>query len=132
MIALGRRLPAYITQKRDGSIREERIPVMAEVAMFCRERLAVCHHVGRFRRCGAVLDRGPLSQEQRALSRDLARINGVCRPWWRVNSRSRSWANIISPVRWLSTADRGAEWEFLEPAFKAEMLAYVEAGGNCF
>jgi hypothetical protein len=44
VLALGGGFQAYFQQKRDGSIYDERMPVMAEAARFCRARQAVCHH----------------------------------------------------------------------------------------
>ena len=44
VLALGGGFQAYFTQNRDGSVRLEEMPVMAEVAKFCRERQATCHH----------------------------------------------------------------------------------------
>ncbi len=44
VLALGGGFQAYFKQKRDGSIYDEQMPVMAEVAKFCRARQAVCHH----------------------------------------------------------------------------------------
>ncbi len=72
VLALGGGFQAYFTQKRDGSIREERVPVMAEVAKFCRERQAILPS----RDAGAagggpVLHRRPLPQEQRPVRAGL-------------------------------------------------------------
>ena len=44
VLALGGGFQAYFRQKRDGSVFDERVPVMAEVAKFCRARQAFCHH----------------------------------------------------------------------------------------
>ncbi|MCX8109597.1 MAG: hypothetical protein N3G20_12430, partial [Verrucomicrobiae bacterium] len=44
VLSLGGGFQAYFKQKRDGSVYEEEIPLMAELAAFCRERQKVCHH----------------------------------------------------------------------------------------
>src|SRR5690349_1796418 len=44
VLAMGGGFQAYHKQKRDGSIHAEQMPVMAEVAKFCRARQAFCHH----------------------------------------------------------------------------------------
>ena len=44
VLALGGGFQAYYKQKRDGSIYDEQMPVMAEVAKFCRARQEICHH----------------------------------------------------------------------------------------
>lgn len=132
VIALGGGFQAYITQKRDGSIREERIPVMAEVAKFCRERQAVCHHVEQVPQVAVLFSTAAHYRRSNGLfSRDLARINGVLQALvesqqsvevlgeHHLVGRMAQYPLIVVP-----------EWEYLEPAFKAELLAYVEAGGN--
>jgi len=43
VVALGGGFQAYFTQRRDGSVRLEQMPAMAETAAFCRERQALCH-----------------------------------------------------------------------------------------
>ena len=50
VLAMGGGFQAYFKQKRDGSVFDERVPVMAEVAKFCRARQAVCRQ--RSRRAG--------------------------------------------------------------------------------
>ena len=45
MLALGGGYQAYFKQDRDGAVRDPaEMDVMAEVARFCRERQAFCHH----------------------------------------------------------------------------------------
>ncbi len=42
VLALGGGVQSYYNQRRDGSVPEEHVPVIAEVAKFCRARQAVC------------------------------------------------------------------------------------------
>lgn len=44
VLAQGGGFQAYFTQKRDGSIRDWQMKLMAETAKICRERQAICHH----------------------------------------------------------------------------------------
>ena len=61
VVALGGGFQAYFQQKRDGSIFSERMPVMAEVAKFCRARQALCHRSEAVAASGAAaIDRGAL------------------------------------------------------------------------
>jgi hypothetical protein len=76
VLALGGGFQAYFTQKRDGSIREERVPVMSEVAKFCRARQALCHHATRCPKWRSCSHGGPIARAT-ALRRDLARMNGT-------------------------------------------------------
>jgi hypothetical protein len=132
VIALGGGFQAYITQKRDGSIREERIPVMAEVAKFCRERQAICHHVEQVPQVAVLFSTAAHYRKSNGLfARDLARINGVLQALvesqqsvevlgeHHLTGRMAEYPLIVVP-----------EWEYLEPAFKEELVAYVKGGGN--
>jgi alpha-L-fucosidase len=132
VIALGGGFQAYITQKRDGSIREERVPVMAEVAKFCRARQAICHHMEQAPQVAVLFSTAAHYRRSNGLfSRDLARINGVLQALvesqqsveiqseHHLAGRMAQYPLIVVP-----------EWEYLEPAFETELLAYVEGGGN--
>lgn len=132
VIALGGGFQAYITQKRDGSIREERIPVMAETAKFCRARQAICHHVEQVPQVAVLFSTAAHYRRSNGLfSRDLARINGALEALvesqqavevlgeHHLTGRMAQYPLIVVP-----------EWEYLEPAFKTELLSYVHGGGK--
>lgn len=132
VIALGGGFQAYITQKRDGSIREERVPVMAEVAKFCRARQALCHHAMQVPQVAVLFSTAAHYRMVNGLfSRDLARINGVLQALL----ESQHSVEVLSEHH---LAGRMAEyplivvpeWEYLEPNFKADLVAYVRGGGN--
>ncbi|MBM3892685.1 MAG: hypothetical protein FJ388_26500, partial [Verrucomicrobia bacterium] len=55
VLAMGGGFQAYFKQKRDGSIYDEQMPVMAEVAKFCRARQAICHHAQAVPQVGLLL-----------------------------------------------------------------------------
>ncbi|MBI5388701.1 MAG: hypothetical protein HZA90_28905 [Verrucomicrobia bacterium] len=132
VVALGGGFQAYITQKRDGSIREERIPVMAEVAKFCRARQAICHHAEPVPQVALLLSTaGHYRRINGLFNRDLSRVSGALQ----VLLESQHSVEVVGEHQ---LAGRLAEyplivvpeWEYLEPKFRDDLAAYVKGGGN--
>jgi hypothetical protein len=132
VLALGGGFQAYFTQKRDGSVREERMPVMAEVAKFCRARQAICHRATQVPQVAVLFSTAAHYRKSNGLfARDLTRINGALQALLEgqqsveilgehhLTGRMAEYPLIVVP-----------EWEYLEPKFKDELLAYVKGGGN--
>ncbi len=132
VLALGGGFQAYITQKRDGSIREERIPVMAEVAKFCRARQALCHGAEPAPQVGLLLSTaGHYRLINGLFNRDLSRVSGVLQALLesqhsvevvgehQVAGRLGEYPLIVVP-----------EWEYLEPEFRSDLMGYVRGGGH--
>lgn len=132
VLALGGGFQAYFTQKRDGSIREEQLPTMAEVAKFCRARQVVCHHAEPVPQVALLYSTAAHYREINGLfNRDLSRINGTLQALL----ASQQSVEVVSEHHLVG---RMAEYplmvvpecDYLEPAFKKELLAYVAGGGN--
>ncbi len=132
VLALGGGFQAYFTQKRDGSIREERVPVMAEVAKFCRARQTLCHHATQVPQVAILFSTAAHYRKSNGLfARDLARMSGTLQALLEsqqsvellgehhVTGRMAEYPLLVVP-----------EWEYLEPGFKDELVAYVKGGGN--
>jgi len=132
VVALGGGFQAYITQKRDGSIREERIPVMAEVAKFCRDRQAICHHAEPVPQIALLLSTaGHYRKINGLFNRDLGNVHGALQALLesqrsvevvgehQLAGRLREYPLIIVP-----------EWDYLEPGFREQLTTYVKAGGS--
>jgi len=132
VLALGGGFQAYFTQKRDGSIREERMPVMAEVAKFCRARQAICHRATQVPQVAILFSTAAHYRKSNGLfARDLARISGALQALLEgqqsveivgehhLTGHMADYPLIVVP-----------EWEYLEPKFKDELAAYVQGGGN--
>ena len=128
----GRRLPGVHKQKRDGSIYDEQMPVMAEVARFCRARQAFCHHAVQVPQVALLYSTAAHYRRVNGLfSRDLARINGILQALLEsqqsvevlgehhLAGRLQEYPLIVVP-----------EWEYLDESFKAELVGYVRKGGN--
>ncbi len=132
VLALGGGFQAYFKQKRDGSVYDERVPVMAEVAKFCRARQALCHHATQVPQVALLFSTAAHYRKSNGLfARDLARMNGALQALLEgqqsvellgehhLMGRMAEYPLIVLP-----------EWEYLEPGFRDELVAYVKGGGN--
>lgn len=132
VLALGGGFQAYFKQKRDGSIYDEQMPMMAEVAKFCRARQELCHHAEPVPQVALLLSTAAHYQEINDLfSRDNDRLSGVLNALLesqqsvevvgehQLTGRMSEYPLIVIP-----------EWNYLEPQFKQELVGYVKAGGN--
>jgi hypothetical protein len=132
VLALGGGFQAYITQKRDGSIRSERMPVMGEVAKFCRARQVFCHHAAQVPQIALLYstaahyrginglfarDPTPFAGTLQALleSQQSVELLGE----HHLAGRMSEYPLIIVP-----------EWDYLDADFKGELVRYVKKGGN--
>ena len=135
VLALGGGFQAYFQQKRDGSVFDERMPVMADVARFCRARQAVCHHAKQvpqvallystaayYRHSKALFS--PSSGEQNALKGVLQALletqNSVeILSEHHLTGHMKDYPLIVVP-----------ECDYLYPKFKSELVDYVKRGGD--
>ena len=132
VVAMGGGFQAYFTQKRDGSVREEELPVMAEVARFCRARQTFCHRALPVPQVALLYSTAAHYREINGLfNRDLSRIRGTLQALLEaqqsvevlsehnLTGRMAEYPLIVVP-----------EVRHLEPEFKKELVAYVQGGGN--
>ena len=132
VLALGGGFQAYFTQRRDGSIKLDQMPVMAEVAKFCRARQAICHHAVPVPQVALVYSTAAHYREINGLfSRDLSKLNGTLQALLE-NQQS------VEVVGEHHLAGRLADYplivipecEYLDPEFKQALVGYVQGGGN--
>jgi hypothetical protein len=132
VLALGGGFQAYFTQRRDGSVREERMPVMAEVAKFCRARQTLCHREEIVPQVALLYSTAAHYRRINGLfSRDSASFGGVLQSLLEsqqcvellgehhLSGRMAAYPLIIVP-----------ECDYLDAAFRTELLGYVRRGGN--
>lgn len=132
VLALGGGFQAYFKQKRDGSIFPEQMPVMAEVARFCRARQEICHHAEAVPQVALLYSTANHYRRVNGLfSRDPSRFAGTLEALLEsqhsvellsehnLTGRMREYPLIVVP-----------ECEYLEPAFRGELADYARAGGN--
>jgi hypothetical protein len=132
VVALGGGFQAYFKQKRDGSIFDEQMPVMGEVAKFCRARQTLCHRAEAVPQVALLYSTAAHYRKINGLfSRDLARLSGALQALLEsqqsvevlgehhLAGRMTEYPLIVVP-----------EWEYLDATFKADLIAYVKEGGN--
>ncbi len=132
VLALGGGFQAYFKQKRDGSIYDEEMPVMAEVAKFCRARQHLSHHGQTVPQIAVVFSQEDQYRRANGLfSRNLARVRGVLQALL----ESQYSVDVVGEHQ---LAGHFAEYplivipecDFLAPSFCQELTAYVKKGGS--
>jgi len=135
VLAQGGGFQAYFTQKRDGSIRDWTMKLMAGVAKFCRERQALCHHSESVPQIAVLYSAAGHYRQNSTLfganSSGVHSLRGVLNNLLdaqysvdvvgehHLQGRLKDYPLIVVP-----------QWSYLEPAFREELLGYVKAGGQ--
>lgn len=136
VLAQGGGYQAYFQQKRDGSIHDWQMQVMAEVARFCRARQAFCHRAAAVPQVALLYSRAAHYRSASALfgpwgTHGIQALKGVLQclldsqnsvqilSEHHLSGHMSQWPLIVVP-----------EWDYLEPAFREELAAYVRGGGN--
>jgi alpha-L-fucosidase len=132
VLAMGGGFQAYFNQRRDGSVRDEHVAIMAEVAKFCRERQAFCHTATPVPQVALLYSTAAHYREINGLfDRDLTSLNGPLQAMLEgqqsvevlsehhLKGMMSDFPLIVVP-----------ELSYLEPEFKSALIAYAEAGGN--
>ena len=132
VVALGGGFQAYFTQNRDGSVRLNEMPVMAEVAKFCRARQALCHRAeavpqvallysteAHYRKVNGLFPRnyGQLTTALVALLKKQYSVEVLGEH--HLAKRMSQYPLIVVP-----------EWDYLDPKVINELTDYVKSGGN--
>ena len=135
VIALGGGFQLYFIQRRDGSFRPQDTGLIAEVAAFCREREEICHQAQSVPQVAVLYSSAAAYRSMRRLfsmwDQELVPMQGVLNALLNnqystdllcehhLRGRMKDFGLIVIP-----------EWDFLEEAFRQELLAYVRAGGK--
>jgi len=136
VLALGGGFQAYFPQKRDGSIRKWQMGLMAETATFCRARQELCHKAEPVPQIGLVYagkayfrssnklfggwDNPPLLGLKGTLQALLDAQNVVeIVMEHHLECRMDEYPLLVYP-----------EWDYIDPAFRNDLLRYVRNGGN--
>lgn len=132
VLALGGGFQAYFKQKRDGSVFDERVPVMAEVAKFCRERQDICHRATQVPQVAVLFSTPAHYRSVNGLfNRDPGRFSGTLEALvesqysvelvgeHHLEGRLNDYPLLVVP-----------EWEYLDAEFQKELVRYVDRGGN--
>ncbi len=138
VLSLGGGFQVYFRQKRDGSIREWQMELMAEVAEFCRDRQKFCHKATPVSQV-AVLHSGKAfyRKSPRLFSPGDEKQNPLD-PMKGILQNLLDSQNVVDIVMEHHIAGRMGdyplivlpEWDYLDKQFRKELLEYVESGGN--
>ncbi len=135
VLSLGGGFQAYFQQRRDGSVREEQMPVMAAVAQFCRARQAFCHHATQVPQVAVLYSTASHYRTSHALFRpggsDIEALKGVMQALLETQNSvevlsEHHLAGHMSDYPLIVVP----ECEYLDPPFKDELVAYTKDGGN--
>ena len=135
VLSQGGGFQAYFSQKRDGSIRDWTMQLMAGAARFCRERQELCHRSesvpqiallystdGHYRQSPSLFfsDSSGVVSLKGLLNQLLDSQYSVdVRGEHHLRGKMNDYPLIVLP-----------QWDYLEPSFREELLAYVKGGGN--
>jgi hypothetical protein len=132
VLSLGGGFASYYNQRRDGSVPLAHLPVIAEVARFCRARQPFCQGAVPVPQIALLYSTASHYREINGLfNRDLSRIAGTLQAL--LESQQ-----VVDVVGEHHLAGRMAQYplivvaecDFLEPAFKAELVRYASSGGS--
>lgn len=136
VLAQGGGYQAYFRQKRDGSIYDWHMKGMAGVAAFCRERQAVCHRAEAVPQVALLYSRAAHYRRSPRMfapwgSEGIHALRGILQALL----ESQHSVQIVSEHHLAGRMERWPvivvpEWDYLEPAFRAELVAYVKSGGS--
>ncbi|MBN1417750.1 MAG: hypothetical protein JXP34_03185 [Planctomycetes bacterium] len=135
VIALGGGFQAYFPQRRDASIRRWQVPLMADVARFCRARQAYSHKAVPIPQVGLIYSGQAFYRSNRKL---FAAWGGELVPLRGVLQSLLDAQDVVDIVMEHHLETRMAEypllvwpeWTWIDPTFREKLLAYVRDGGS--
>ena len=135
VLALGGGFQAYFQQKRDGSIYEERMPVMGEVARFCRARQAVCHHAKQIPQVALLYSTAEYYRHSKALFSPWGGEQNALKGVLQALLEGQNSVEVLSEHHLTGHMHDYPlivvpECDYLYPKFKSELVDYVKRGGD--
>ncbi len=136
VLALGGGFQVYFQQKRDASIVEWQIPLMKEVAQFCRERQEYCHKAEIIPQVALLYSRAGLYHSGDKLFGHWSGRQGPTEGILQCLLDGQNAVEVVSEHHLTGgKADRFPvivvpEWSYLEPAFIEELKQYARNGGR--
>ena len=132
VLAAGGGFQAYFKQKGDGSVSDDQVPLMAEVAKFCRARQAISHHAKAVPQVALLLSTaGHYRKINGLFPRDLSNVHAVLQALL----EGQQSVQILSEHHLLGRMTDYPlivvpEWAYLAPEFKTQLISYANAGGK--
>ena len=132
VMAQGGGFQSYYNQRRDGSVPEEHLPVIAELAKFCRARQPFCQGAAPVAQIALLYSTASHYREINSLfGRDLSRISGTLQAL----VESQQVVDVVGEHELIGHMSEYpliivAECDYLEPGFKQQLLGYARNGGR--
>jgi len=131
-LAAGGGFQVYLKQKHDGSVPAEEIASMPELAKFCRARQPFCHRAKAVPQVAMLLS---TPAYYRSIPEPFARKTETYLDPMRALLGGRYSVELLSEHRLTGRMKEYPliaipDWDYVEPAFKKELLAYVQDGGQ--
>ena len=135
VLALGGGFQAYFKQKRDASIYDWTVPLMKEIAEFCRARQEYCHKANSVPQIGLILS---THATYRKLIKLFAAWNGEYDAFQGILQcvvDGNHVTDIVMEHQLEEEINRyplliWPEWETIDPKFHRQLIEYVKKGGN--
>jgi hypothetical protein len=131
ILAQGGGFESYYGQRRDGSVPTNHLPVLGEVARFCRARQPFCQGATAEPQIALLYSTASHYREFNGLfNRDLSRLSGTLQA---LLEGQRTVDVVSEHVLAKHMAEYPlivvGECDYLEPAFRRQLAGYVESGG---
>ncbi|MBN2092669.1 hypothetical protein JW964_23815 [candidate division KSB1 bacterium] len=135
VISQGGGFQVYLHQNADSAVNFFDLNVIAEVAAFCRERQPYCHQAVSVPQIGLILSTDAYYQKTQNLfwakSGELNGLKGILQ----MLLESQQVVDVVMEHHLAENINRYPlliypEWETIAPAFKKQLVQYVENGGN--
>ncbi|MEI6972559.1 MAG: hypothetical protein WCL44_13705, partial [bacterium] len=135
VLSIGGGFQGYFQQRRDGSIREWAMKLMAEVAKFCRARQKVCHKATPVPQVGLVFSAAAYYRTHKRLFAHLNNEVDVLSGILNMLLESQFSTDIVMEHQLAGRMQEYPllvvpQWEYLEEKFKADLRRYVRNGGS--
>jgi hypothetical protein len=135
VLAMGGAFQVYYTQNRDASIKQWQVPSMVELAKFCRARQAACFQAKQVPQVAVLYSSAAIRRAAKNLynpgDEEIGQFKGILNLLLdnqysvealmehHLHGRLEKYPLVVVP-----------EWQYLDLATKAYLLAYADQGGN--
>ena len=135
VIALGGGFQAYFSQRRDGSVREWQLPLMAAVAKFCRARQPWCQGAKPIPQIALLYSSHAYYREQTGVFSWPDKLTDGLRGTLQALLESQHVVDVVGEHHLKKRMSDYPliiipDWATLAPSFRRELRTYVRAGGK--
>jgi hypothetical protein len=135
VLSQGGGFQVYFNQNRDASMNLSDMQVMTPIAKFCRDRQLYCHQTVPIPQIGLILSTDAYYQKlDKLFHANHGELNGF-KGILQMLLESQQVVDVVMEHNLVENINRYPlliypEWETITPAFKKQLVQYVENGGN--